>query len=164
MRQRSRGHLVRLCLTLGLLAATWASILALTGGVSFEVATTRVSSRNPRTPFAAEALAPLGYLAPKAGAASVPVYSNRVTLRYDRIPPRELDAVIADLGQLGRPMYVLLEDWEVESFRARFETSSVVGALDWPPAARHPGGVTLYEVADRMAPVDAPRRALEPMN
>jgi hypothetical protein len=40
------------------------------------------------------------------------------------------------LRRLGYQPYFLLEEWEVPVFRERFQRSSPLGALDWPPAVR----------------------------
>jgi hypothetical protein len=64
---------------------------------------------------------------------SVRYYSGRLTVRYDLIPPAELDHVIGDLVRAGYQPFFAVEDWEVGRIRRRFGQYSKVAALDWPP-------------------------------
>jgi hypothetical protein len=54
---------------------------------------------------------------------SLRFYADRTTVRWDVMPPRALDHAVAWLEASGRPVYFLLEDWEVEGFRERFPRS-----------------------------------------
>jgi hypothetical protein len=65
---------------------------------------------------------------------SVRYYAGREIVRYDLVPPQRLDRLMKRLRRLGYHPYLLLDDWEVPEFKQRFESRSVLGALDWPPA------------------------------
>jgi len=77
---------------------------------------------------------------------SVRHYSNRLTVRFDRIPVGLEDA-LASLERAGLRPFILLEDWEETDFKARFGAASAVGRLAWRPLARlpEPGGVNIYD-------------------
>jgi hypothetical protein len=79
---------------------------------------------------------------------SVRYYGERPSLLWDAIAPGELDLVLESLRSQGREPYLLLEDWERESFKARFP-GAPISALDWPPAARIGRAVSIWAVADR---------------
>jgi len=59
---------------------------------------------------------------------SLTYYGGRHTLRYDWIEPHRLDSVVRWLKDGGRDVYILIEEWEAEGFRARFK-GSTHGAL-----------------------------------
>ena len=94
---------------------------------------------------------------------SVRHYARRPTLFFDRIPGDKLDWVVSELQRLGYGSYLLLEDWEEESFRRRFPGQQAVDALSTTPVAELTGGkvpiysVRLYELMHNGA-LDAPRR------
>ncbi len=80
---------------------------------------------------------------------SVRYYGSRTTLRYDLLEPEWLDRAIAFLEQRGRRVYILLEDWEVPLFRARF-AGTLAGDLGWIPAAEwRTGKVLLFDAGNR---------------
>jgi hypothetical protein len=81
---------------------------------------------------------------------SVRYYANRITLRYDWLEDDRLDAAIHDLTAAGYQPYVLLDEWEVSEFRARFGAHSRIGKLNWAPIARVPSSpeVHLYAIAE----------------
>jgi 4-amino-4-deoxy-L-arabinose transferase-like glycosyltransferase len=66
---------------------------------------------------------------------SIHYYSGRMTVRYDWIPPYELDGVFADLERLGYEPYILLDTAEEDEFRKRYAGTARVVALDRPPLA-----------------------------
>jgi len=77
-------------------------------------------------------------------------YSGRPTVRYDLLPERRLDRVVGVLQREGYRPYILLEPWEVERFRERFQDRSPLGLLDWPPLVElEREGVRIYDPADR---------------
>ena len=77
-------------------------------------------------------------------------YSGRVTVRYDRIRPGDLDRVLAELRRNGYRPYFLLDESEERAFRDRFSKTNPLGALDWAPqAVLHQGMVRIYDPADR---------------
>ncbi|HST07848.1 MAG TPA: hypothetical protein VLJ83_06720 [Gemmatimonadaceae bacterium] len=81
---------------------------------------------------------------------SVRYYGSRTTLAWDAIPAGALDRTIAVLRDSGRPVFIVLEDEEVSTFRARFATERL-GGLDWPPHAevQAPVRVHVYDAAGR---------------
>jgi hypothetical protein len=85
---------------------------------------------------------------------SVRYYSGRLTIRYDLIDPKWLDRAIDDLRRRGYHPYVLLDEDEEASFRARFAADSPLGTLDWPPIARlqRSPSVTIYDPAHALLP------------
>jgi hypothetical protein len=82
---------------------------------------------------------------------SIRYYSDRLTLRYDLLPPRWLDKAIQALRSKGYHPYIALEEGEEPDFRQQFGGFSDLAPLDWPPAAerRDPVRVRIYEPADR---------------
>jgi len=82
---------------------------------------------------------------------SVRWHGNRLTLRWDFIPPDRLDATVALLRSKGYLPYILVEDWEESLFKQQFAQANVLGRLDWPAAMEYQGAgrVRLYAVDDR---------------
>jgi len=82
---------------------------------------------------------------------SVRRYGNRLTLRWDALPPDGLDRAIALLRGHGYAPYLLLEDWEEPRYREHFGPANTFGALDWPAAIEYPwsGHARVYAIADR---------------
>jgi hypothetical protein len=79
---------------------------------------------------------------------NVRYYSGRAIVRWDYVDPMKLDAVLIRLRATGYEPYLLLESWETELFRQRFERHHVLEALDRPPIARLPlGDIRLYSLA-----------------
>ena len=98
---------------------------------------------------------------------SVRYYAGRETVRFNAIDPAWLDRALEWLAARGRKPYILLEDWELPEFRARFGGSSDIGRLAFAPAVTWEsstvaGRVFLYDPIerDRFATAD-PGRALE---
>jgi hypothetical protein len=83
---------------------------------------------------------------------SIRYYSGRLTLRYDLLDPAWLDRAISTLGTLGRPVYLLLDDWEEAPFRARHIGTRALDQLSAEPAATSRSG-TLRFYALNGAPV-----------
>ncbi len=78
-------------------------------------------------------------------------YSGRFVLRYDLIPPPNLDIVLEALRRLGYRPYILLDEWEEDVFRDAHQATSALGALDWAPVAvLQPGRVRIYDPADAL--------------
>jgi hypothetical protein len=79
------------------------------------------------------------------------MYGGRMTVRFDRLDPQGLDSAIADLDREGYRPYFVVEAWEESLFRDRFAGSSLLGRLDWPPAAEigRPVRVRFYDPRDR---------------
>jgi hypothetical protein len=59
---------------------------------------------------------------------SVRYYGGRLTLRYDLLDPKWLDPLVAWFDARHVHTYILLDDWEVDRFRKRFQ-GSVAGRL-----------------------------------
>jgi 4-amino-4-deoxy-L-arabinose transferase-like glycosyltransferase len=71
-------------------------------------------------------------------------YAHRLTLRYDHVVPGALGSTIASLQAHGYRPYVVLDDWEVPEFRARFGPEAL-GPAGRKPLATVPGGTGLYD-------------------
>jgi hypothetical protein len=82
---------------------------------------------------------------------SIRLYGERLTVRWDMLAADKLDAAVETLRSAGYHPYLLLEDWEVATFRELFGAASQFGRLDWPPAFeyRGVGKVSIYDFADR---------------
>ena len=78
---------------------------------------------------------------------SIRHYTNRLTVRFDRVSTG-LDDAVASLERAGWRPFILLEDWEEPQFKSQFGVASELGRLAWRPYARlsEPGGVNVYEV------------------
>lgn len=63
---------------------------------------------------------------------SLRYYAGRVPIRYDEMPPEWLDRSIDWLTRSGVHCYAVLDDWELEPFRERFEGSETAQVLDDP--------------------------------
>jgi hypothetical protein len=74
---------------------------------------------------------------------SVRLYGRRPTLRWDQLPPEQLDQTLDGLRAAGYVPYLLLESWEEDLFRTRFATSSRVGNIDWQPVIEYYGPISV---------------------
>jgi hypothetical protein len=75
---------------------------------------------------------------------SIRYYSGRLTLRYDSLDPAWLDRAVVTLENLGRPVYVLLDEWEEAPFRTRFAGQHTLDQLAAEPAATSRSGTTRF--------------------
>jgi hypothetical protein len=77
-------------------------------------------------------------------------YASRLTVRYDALAPDALDAAVRDLQAAGYRPFIVLEDWELASFRERFAGRSRLAPLDWSPIVRlwPSPAVFLYDAVD----------------
>ena len=77
-------------------------------------------------------------------------YAGRMTLRFDLLAPDALDEALEVMRARGLRPYFVVEDGEVDLFRARFGDGGPVGQIDWPPAAAIGGsvGVRIFDPAD----------------
>ena len=66
---------------------------------------------------------------------SIRYYSGRLTLQYATLDPAWLDRAVDVLERSGRPVYVLIDDWEEAIFRGRFEGQRVMARLADGPIA-----------------------------
>jgi hypothetical protein len=78
-------------------------------------------------------------------------YLDRPILRWEMMPPEQLDAALEYVRSRGYRPYILLDSWEAFRFRDRFSQASLAGRLDWPPILelRSPTPVRLFDPADR---------------
>jgi len=81
---------------------------------------------------------------------SVRYYAGRKTLRFDWLPPRQLDNAITQMSGLGYKPYFLLDDWEEQWFKSRFRRSPLAD-LAWQPIAEFKISprVRIYDPAQR---------------
>ena len=81
---------------------------------------------------------------------SVRYFGRRDTINWDALAPGSLQQTVTWLGAQRRPVYLALEDQEVEAFRQRFAADGL-GSLDWPPRVEvhAPVRVRLYAPEDR---------------
>jgi hypothetical protein len=83
---------------------------------------------------------------------SVRYYAGRATVRFDVIPPAQLDATLATLASSGYRPFILLEPSEAPEFQKRFTGFSSLARLDWPPIALlRQSNVRIYDPADQPA-------------
>jgi dolichyl-phosphate-mannose-protein mannosyltransferase len=80
---------------------------------------------------------------------SVRLYGGRKTLVWDVLDPAWLDRAIDYVRMRGFEPFLLFETWEEPLFRQRFAAGSVIGRLDWPPAAEIASQVRIYRPDDR---------------
>jgi hypothetical protein len=80
---------------------------------------------------------------------SIRYHAQRMTLRYDLLPPTHLDSAIHELREKGKPSFLVIDEWEREMFQARF-AGSRSGDLARPPLARvaGPPEVLIFELRD----------------
>jgi hypothetical protein len=81
---------------------------------------------------------------------SMRYYADRSILRWEAATPEALSLAMSTLEQSRRPVYIVLDAWENEPFRAKFG-SLPVGALDWPPIleAGSSRRTRLWKLSDR---------------
>ncbi|MDO8677100.1 MAG: hypothetical protein Q7R30_00835, partial [Acidobacteriota bacterium] len=60
-------------------------------------------------------------------------YTSRPIVRWDAASPEDLLRALGALQTAKRPVWFVLDAWELEPFRAKF-ASVPQAALDWPPA------------------------------
>lgn len=80
---------------------------------------------------------------------SVRYHARREIVRWDELAPAWLDRSVEWLRQHGMRPVVLVERWEEPFFRERFEASSRLGGLDWPPRFDIDRQVRIFDPADR---------------
>jgi hypothetical protein len=89
---------------------------------------------------------------------SLRYYANRLTLRWDWLPPEWLDGAIDQLQAKGYHPYIFLADEESREFRGKFSGTSA-GRLAQRPVAEFPPTGKLYDaLAERQAPLPTPAR------
>jgi hypothetical protein len=101
--------------------------------------------------YVAAAMPPNAIFIAGLHAGTIRYYSNRLTVRYDLLSPRWLDAAIEALSIRGYRPYIAVEEGEEPIFRDRFARLNALGRLDWPPAVERFENVRvrIYDPADR---------------
>jgi hypothetical protein len=61
--------------------------------------------------------------------------AQRPIVRYDYLDPTWLDRACTALREQGYAPFIVLEEWEVPLFTARFAPQNTLGSLDWQPRA-----------------------------
>lgn len=81
---------------------------------------------------------------------SMRYYTGRSILRWDAATAETMPKAIEALVKVERPLYVVLDAWEVEPFRKKFPGIPAVG-LDWPPMVEAGSShrTTLWRLTDR---------------
>jgi hypothetical protein len=64
---------------------------------------------------------------------SLRYYAHRLTLRFEWLAPDVYVSALEEMRQSGRPLFVVLDDWERELFRARYGPVADLAWLDQPP-------------------------------
>jgi hypothetical protein len=89
---------------------------------------------------------------------SLRFYADRLTLRWDWLPPEWLDRAIDELQAKGYRPYIFLAAEEQPEFLARF-SGTTTGRLTRKPVAEFPPNGKLYDaLVERAAPLAAPAR------
>lgn len=99
--------------------------------------------------FVAGSLPPNALVITSWQSGSVRFYSGRKTLVWDQLDPAWLDGAVAFVRSRGFEPFLLFETWEEPAFRTRFGAQSVIGRLDWRPAAEVASQVRVYRPDDR---------------
>jgi hypothetical protein len=80
---------------------------------------------------------------------SMRYYTSRPVVRWEAASPEDLARALIALRAANRPVWFVLDAWELEPFRVKFADARVV--LDWPPAVT--AGIThrtsAWQLTDR---------------
>ena len=79
---------------------------------------------------------------------SVRFYSGRPTIIWDMLDPAWLDRAVEHYQRRGLRPFFLFEQEEDRGFRARFESHSRLGGLEWPPAALIGREIKIFDPLD----------------
>ena len=98
---------------------------------------------------------------------SIRHYAGRLTLRFEVLDEAWLDRTIAWLADEGRPAYLLLEDWELPRFEARFAPANVSGRITLAPVLAYrahlvPGQIYLFDPRRPDGPTERPQPLVDP--
>ena len=92
---------------------------------------------------------------------SVAYYTDKLPFRYDIVDPTSIDEALEYLRRQGRPIFVLLDDWEIPVFAARFRGQEAAALVQAQPiAATVDGRVKLFATegkATGASPAQMPR-------
>jgi hypothetical protein len=95
--------------------------------------------------YVAEHLPPSAVLLSSQHSGSARYYSRRVTVRWEWIPPGQLEWMLTEIRRAGYEPYALLEDWEVPPILERFRDQPSIAVLERPPLVELPlGSVRVY--------------------
>ena len=78
---------------------------------------------------------------------SLRYYANRLTLRFEWLAPDVYAEALQEVRQSGRPLFVVLDDWEREIFRARYSAVADLSWLDEPPILVAANRVYFYQLS-----------------
>lgn len=100
---------------------------------------------------AAELTPPGAVLFSSQHSGSLRYYANRITLRYDLLSKEHLDGAVRQLSAMGKPSFLVIDDWELDEFKSRFAGQSYVTAVARSPLLRIPGppDVLIYDLSGR---------------
>lgn len=85
---------------------------------------------------------------------SLRYYANRITMRFEWLDPDMYVEALDHFRRLGRPVYVVLDDWERDMFRMRYADVADLSWLDEEPLVVAARRVYFYAV---VLPPDRPR-------
>jgi hypothetical protein len=77
---------------------------------------------------------------------SLRYYANRITMRFEWLDPDMYTTALDHFRRLGRPVYVVLDDWERDVFRTRYAGVTDLSWLDEPPLLLAARRVYFYAV------------------
>jgi hypothetical protein len=77
---------------------------------------------------------------------SLRYYANRITMRFEWLDPDMYAPALDHFRRLGRPVYVVLDDWERDMFKARYARVADLSWLDEPPLLLAARRVYFYAV------------------
>lgn len=77
---------------------------------------------------------------------SLRYYANRITLRFEWLMPDVYASALEYLRQSGRPVFVVLDEWERDVFRSRYAAVADVSWLDAPPVLLAAKRVYFYQL------------------
>jgi hypothetical protein len=77
---------------------------------------------------------------------SLRYYAKRLTLRFDWLAPDVYTTALEQLRESGRPLFVVLDESERETFRARYGSVADLSWLDKPPTLIAAKRVFFYQV------------------
>lgn len=91
---------------------------------------------------------------------NVRYYGSRMTVYHESFPPEWLDRSIRWLSRRGVHPYLLLEEWELQTFFERFESQRALEIFAGPPVAifGDPGRIYLYDLLKTRPRSAAPSR------
>lgn len=98
---------------------------------------------------------------------SIRHYAGRLTLRFEVLDEAWLDRTVAWLATQGRPAYLLLEDWELPRFEARFASRNALGRIALAPVLAYrahlvPGQIYLFDPRRPDGPTERSQPLVDP--